>query len=89
MFLPDKPGKYGILFKYLADAEDRYVSRAIPCSFPAINSQSNESIQELVMEMCSDILNTGRNVTVDCLYSSVETAEKLYEKSNILWYRDA
>ena len=43
----------------------------------AINSQSNHSIQELVMEMCSDLWNTARNVAGYRLYSSVETAENV------------
>ena len=30
MYMPDKPGKYGLLFRCMADAKDRYVSRVIP-----------------------------------------------------------
>ena len=41
------------------------------------------------MEMCSDILSTGNIITEDRLYYSLEPAEKVYEKSNILRYRDA
>ena len=80
MYMPDKPGKYGLLFRCMADAKDRYVSRVIPHVTPPINDpeRKTEVIHDLVMEMCSDILGTGRNVTGGGLYSSIETAEALY-----------
>ena len=32
------------------------------------------------MEISKDILNTGRNVTGDRLYSAIDTTEELYQK---------
>ena len=38
------------------------------------------NIQELVIEMCSDLFNNGRMVTGDRWYSAIDTAEMLYKK---------
>ena len=34
IYLPDKPGIYGLLFQCLEDAEDRYISTVIPYECP-------------------------------------------------------
>ena len=79
--LPEKPRKYGLLLRYLADAQDRYIFRVIPYTSPAINAPpSNSNIQVLVLKMCSDLFHTGKIVTGDRLYSAIDTAEMLYEK---------
>ena len=68
VYLPGKPGKYGLLFRCLADSEDRHISRVIPYAAPAINTPPSDiNIQELVMKMCSDLFHTGRMVTGDRL----------------------
>ena len=46
---------------------------------------SARNIQELVMEICSDLFHTGRMVTGEQLYSAIDTTEILYEKN--LTYR--
>ena len=42
---------------------------------------SASSIQELVMEMCSELFHTGRTIAGDRLYSAIGTTEMLYEKN--------
>ena len=80
VYLPDKPGKYGLLFRCLADARDRYVSRVIPYVTPPINNPGRkDKIHDLVMDMCSALFKTSRNITGDRLYSSIPTALELYE----------
>ena len=39
---------------------------------------SASNIQELVMEICSDLFHTGRMVTGDRQYSAIDAAEMLY-----------
>ena len=46
---------------------------------------SASNIQEVVMEMCSDLFHTGIMVTGDRLYSAIDTAEMPYERK--LTYR--
>ena len=81
VYMPDKPGKYGLLFRCLADAVDRYISRVVPyCMKPVAteNEGASQPIHELVMDMCSDLFYSGRNITGDRLYSAISTAEKLF-----------
>ena len=64
VYMKDKSGNYGLLFRVLADAQDRYASRVIPYVTPPINNPEKKgNIHELVMEMSKNILNTGRNDT--------------------------
>ena len=81
VYMKDKPGNYGLLFCVLADAQDRYASTVTPYVTPPIlNPEKNGNIHDLVMEIFKDILNTGRNVTGDQLYSAINTVEELYQK---------
>ena len=68
VYLPDKPGKYNILFRFLEDSDHRHISRVIPYTTPAINAPPRASnIQEVLMEMWSDLFHTGRMATADRL----------------------
>ena len=81
VYMKDKPGNYGLLFRLLAYTQDGYASRVIPYVNPPINnSEKKGDIQDLVMETSKDIFNTGRNVTGDRLYSVIDTVEELYQK---------
>ena len=83
VYLKDKPGNYGRLFCVLADAQDRYASRVIPHVTPSINNPKKKgNIHNLVTEISKHILNIGRNVTGDRIYSAIDTAEELYLKKN-------
>ena len=78
--MKDKPGNYGLLFRVLADAQDRYASRITPYVTPPINNPEKKGyIHDLVMQISKYILNTGRNVTGDQLYSGIDTVEELYQ----------
>ena len=77
VYMKVKPGNYSLLFRVLADAQDRYASRVISYVTPPINNpQKKGNIDYLVMEISKDILNTGRNVTGDRLHSAINTAEQ-------------
>ena len=60
VYMPDKPGKYGLLFRYMADVVDRYVSRVIPYVTPppAEKNKNNPSklIHDLVMSSIRSLL---------------------------------
>ena len=43
--------------------------------------RSVSNIQELVMEICSDLFHTGRMVTRDRLHSAIDIVEMLFEKT--------
>ena len=83
VFMPDKPGQMGIFFYTLGDGIDRYFSRVIPKKKAALSMSAKEAVQktnELVMEITSDIHYTGRNLTADRGFSSIEIAKQLYHR---------
>ena len=54
--MKDKPGSYGLLFRVLADAVDRYVSRVVPYVTPPIYAlETKPNIHDLVMEIYMEI----------------------------------
>ena len=82
IYMKHKPGNYVLLFHVLADAQDRYASRAISYLNPPIsNPEKKGNIHDLVMETSKDILHTGRNVTGDRRYSAIDTVEEIYQKT--------
>ena len=77
--MEDKPGNYGLLFRVLTDAQDRYVSMVTPYVSPLINKPEKKgNIHDLVMEISKYILNTGTNVARDRLYSAIDTIEEVH-----------
>ena len=63
--MKEKLENYGLLFCVLADAQDL---------------EKKGNIHDLVMEISKDSLNTKRKVTGDRLYSTIDTAEEVYQK---------
>ena len=75
--------RWGYFFYTLADGIDRYFSRIIPKTKADVSMSPKEAVQktnELVMEITSDIHYTGRNLTADRVFSSVEIALELYKR---------
>lgn len=78
--MKNKPGRYGILIRSLADAQFRYfcnlkLYRGSDETVP-IEERSTEG---LVLEMVRPYWKSGRNLTVDRYYTSVNLAKKLWE----------
>ena len=80
VYMKDKTGNYGLLFRVLADAQYRYISRIMPyvLPFPSIILKKRE-VHEVVMEIAKDVLKTGRNIAEERLYSAIDTMEDLYQ----------
>ena len=74
-FNPSKPGKYGELYRWCADGRHRFFLKGDPL----IRKQRNErtSVHDLIMNLVSPYLGTGRNVTGDRYFSNVKTASIL------------
>ena len=50
VYMKDKPGNYGILFRVLVDAQDRYTSRVILYVTTPINNPNKKgNIRDIVM----------------------------------------
>ena len=83
VYMANKPDKYGLLFRDVADARTRYVLNMLPYAGkadepdPALHVTGASSIvNHLVRPYC----NSGRNVTADRFYSSVELCDELLTK---------
>jgi hypothetical protein len=81
VFLKDKPGKYGILIRMLADAQVPYCLGLLPYS-GKINDHVKTTTSDMVNSLVKPYFKTGRNVTMDRFFTSVEIAENL-EKNGL------
>ena len=74
-FHEGKPGKYEFLIRILTDATHRYV---VNMELYAQRSEISNSAVDVVTRLVTPIKNSGRNVTTDRFYTSVDQAEKLW-----------
>ena len=85
-YTPAKPGKFGIKFWLLADAEARYVVNAKP--YLGKNYDDNRGSQQLgeyvVMTLSEPYLHRGHNITTDNFFTSKKLADRLLEKKTTL-----
>ena len=83
MYLPSKPGKYGILFRTVADSTFRYMWKMWPYSGrpdqPDLSPPNVqlENVPTMVIFLVEDLSGTGGNVTLDRFFTSVPLAEEL------------
>ncbi|KAJ8394926.1 hypothetical protein AAFF_G00040490 [Aldrovandia affinis] len=81
-YMPSKPAKYGIEIFWMCDARIPYAIDAMVYT----GRQPGEDVQKnlgekIVEQLCSEIRQTGRNITMDNFFTSVPLAEKLLEKN--------
>lgn len=78
--MPNKPGKYGILIRTLSDAQYRYMCNleVYPGKDP-LWPQENRGPTANVMNLTRPYHYTGRSVTFDRYYTSIDLATKLHE----------
>ena len=78
LYMPQKPGKYGILFRVLADAKARYVYRMLPYTGQTDEAEDAESgkPKDLVMKLIAGLEGSGRNVTMERYYISVDLVDE-------------
>lgn len=81
VFMKEKPGKYGILIRMLADCDQRFVLNTEVYAGKRIDVPSGTI--PVVKRLITPISNTGRNVTTDRFYTSVQLAEELFEEHNL------
>ncbi|KAF0298471.1 PiggyBac transposable element-derived protein 4 [Amphibalanus amphitrite] len=84
MYLPSKPGRYGILLRAAADANQRYFWKLWlwPCSGrPEAPDRAPPFVQldgvnETVRYLLQEVMGSGRSVTPDRFYTSVSRAQE-------------
>ena len=85
---PNKPRKYGVLLKSLNDARFPYTYKALPYAAkptagdgPFYIGSTADYIKNLVIRTKEQVTLDERNISMDCLYTSVEIANWLVEKN--------
>ncbi|KAF4527436.1 hypothetical protein B566_EDAN016066 [Ephemera danica] len=78
IFMKDKPGKYGVIFRMLTDAYTRYVTSIEVYAGKDERPAEERSPSAVVVRLIDPINNSGRNVTTDRFYTSIDLAEKLW-----------
>lgn len=81
VFIKEKPGKYGILIRLLADCYQRMVLNMEV--YAGKRQDVPTGTIPIVKRLIAPISNTGRNVTTDRYYTSVPLAEELYEEHGL------
>ena len=77
VYQPDKPGKYGFLIRMVADCDTNYILKMD--FYSGKSSTMNNSASEVVKRLISPWILSGRNITMDRYYTSVDLAESLYQ----------
>ena len=78
---PNKPHRYGLLPKSLNDARFPYTYKAVPyAAKPKTGDGPIDYIKYLVTEMKADHPVTGRTISIDRLYASIESKNWLLDR---------
>lgn len=83
VFMPQKPGKYGIKVWACSDAKTFYTSNMeiFIGNQPNGPYKTDNRVMAVVLRLVSHIQNSGRNVTTDNFFTSVPLAEALLQKN--------
>ena len=76
--MPQKPGRYGIKYRILADAESHYCFNAISYLGKEGDTLAVNLGATVVTKPVELIRNTHRNVTCDCFFASFDLFEDLH-----------
>ncbi|KAB0804247.1 hypothetical protein PPYR_01217 [Photinus pyralis] len=85
-YIPSKPSKYGIKIFALCDARMYYTANleVYVGTQPEGPYSTNNSALSVVERLCKPIRGTGRNLTMDNWFTSLELAESLLKQNH--WY---
>ncbi|KAJ4425890.1 hypothetical protein ANN_27516 [Periplaneta americana] len=83
VFMKDKSGKYGILIRMLSDAHTRYILKMEVYAGKDERPAEERSANAVVRRLVKPLEGTGRNVTMDRYYTSIELAEELYNDDKL------
>ena len=79
--MPSKPGRYGIKYWILTDAENHYCYNAIPYLGKEENTAAVNLGAQVIKNLVEPIKGTSRNVTCHCYFTSVDLFEELYSNN--------
>lgn len=84
MFIPSKPGKYGIKIWVLADATNAYMYNAEVYIGKINGKPETNQGENVVKRLSQSILKTGRNITTDNFFTTLNLAKYLLEHKTTL-----
>ena len=79
-YIPNKPARYGLLIRDMADARTRYMMKMLPYAGKAEEPEPELHVTgatNIVKHLVAPLKGSGRNVTADRFYSGVELCEDL------------
>lgn len=80
-YIPTKPDKYGIKVFWLCDAENSYALNEIVDIGKEPNQPRRKNYgRDVVLQLATPIYGTGRNITFDNFFTSLDLAERLLLK---------
>ena len=82
-----KPGRYGLLIRWLCDSEKRYAVKGISyCGVPVYGTEmvkeQNKS-SNIVKKLVEMLRGSGRGITCDRFYTEIDLAAELYREYNL------
>jgi len=80
MFIPTKPGKYGLKLWIMADSETFYCADAQLYAGKVGNQTDVGQAARVVLQLTESISGTGRNVTTDNFFTSYQLAKELMKR---------
>ena len=85
---PNKPHKYGVLFKSLNEARFPYTFKSVPYAAkltsgdgPYYINSTIDYVKYLVSQTKKQVNLHERNISTDCLYTSIECANWLLDQN--------
>ena len=81
-YIPSKPGKYGIKLWMLSDSQTSYVCRLQVYTGQQGDAREINQGKRVVTDLCSSLKGTGRNVTCDNFFTSLNLLQQL-KKDNL------
>ena len=81
--MPSKPGRYGIRYWILTDAEKHYCYNAIPYLGKEQNAAAVNLGAHVIKNLVEPLKGASRNVTCDCYFTSVDLFEELFYNNNL------
>lgn len=84
VYMPSKPGKYGIKLWAVCDAKNGFVCNAQIYTGKVGHSPERNQGQRVVLDICNPYLNRGRTITCDNFFTSYDLALKLLKKKTCI-----
>ena len=83
-YIPTKPGKYGIKIWSICDAENAYFLKGQIYTGKIGNSPETSQGKRVVRELSQKYLGTGRNITTDNFFTTLQLAKYLLYRRTTL-----